>query len=133
MQRRKFIIGMAGALAIAATAGIAEASSSGWHYLATKRVGLFVDFDTIHLAGSHKFHKIKLQVTGNGLFMYDLKVTFRNGPPDHIPVRWHIPQGGGTRVIDLQGGDRDIRTVQLFYGKLPNGRGSTYVHLYGRN
>ena len=132
MQRRKFIIGMAGALAIAATAGIAEAFPT-WVLLGSKHVGLFVDNDTFHVGAFHRFHKIKLQVIGNGLYLYDLKVIYHNGGVDHIPVRWHIPQGGGTRVIDLRGGDRFIRTVQLIYGKLPNGRGPTRVLLFARN
>jgi hypothetical protein len=131
MQRRKFMIGMAGVLATAATAGVAEAFPI-WVPLGHKRVGLFVDHDVIHVVPFINFRKIKLQVTGNGLYLYDLKVVYRNGGVDHIPVRWHIPQGGGTRVIDLRGGDRFIRTVQFWYGKLPNGRGRTDVHLFGR-
>ena len=131
MQRRNFMIGMAGVLATAATAGVAEAFPV-WVFLGSKRVGLFVDHDTIHVGPSLRFRKIKLQVTGNGLVLYDLKVVYHNGGVDHIPVRWHIPQGGGTRVIDLRGGDRFIRNVQLLYGKLPNGRGRTHVQLFGR-
>jgi hypothetical protein len=131
MHRRKFMFGMAGVLATAATAGVAEAFPL-WIPLGRKRVGLFVDHDVIHVGSFTNFHKIKLQVTGNGLYLYDLKVVYRNGDIDHIPVRWHIPQGGGTRVIDLKGGDRYIKTVQFWYGKLPNGRGRTYVHLWGR-
>jgi hypothetical protein len=131
MQRRNFLIGMAGVLTTAATAGMAEAFPI-WVPLGTKRVGPIADYDIFAVNSFLNFHKIKLHVTGNGVFLYDMMVVYRNGGHDRIPVRWHIPQAGGTRVIDLRGGDRHIRNVQLIYGKLPNGRRLTYVHLYGR-
>ena len=131
MHRRNFLIGMSGVLATAAAAGAAEAFPF-WVYLGRRRVDPFLDHDTIHVGPVTNFHKIKLSVTGNGLFMYDLKVVYRNGGVDHIPVRWHIPQGGGTRIIDLRGGDRFIKSVQFWYGKPVNGRGPTHVSLWAR-
>ena len=113
MHRRLFLAGAAGAIATLATSSISEALAI-WVPLGRRRVNLFVDHDTIGVGSPLRFRKIKLQVTGNGLYLYDLKVTYQNGGVDHIPVRWHIPQGGGTRVIDLRGGGR------------------TYVNLYGR-
>jgi hypothetical protein len=131
MHRRNFLLGVAGVLTTVAAAGAAEALPV-WVYLGQQRVNPFFDHDRIHVGPITDFRKIKLSVTGNGLFMYDLKVVYRNGGIDHIPVRWHIPQGGGTRIIDLRGGDRVIRNVEFWYGKALNGKGPTFVHLWGR-
>lgn len=132
MNRRNFAFAMAGTVAALTTATAAQAAMP-WLYLGRRRVGLFVDHDVIAPPAPWKiYRKLKLSVTGNALFMYDLKVTFHNGGVQHIPVRWHIPEGGGTRILDLNGGDRIVRKVEFIYGKMPNGRGRTYVHLYGQ-
>lgn len=132
MQRRNFLFSMTGVLATAVVPSLAEAAAV-WVYLGKRRVNPLLDHDLIHVGPVTDFHKIRLSVTGNGLFMYDLKVTYRNGVVDDIPVRWHIPQGGGTRIIDLRGNDRVIRNVQFWYGRPVNGKGATHIMLWGRS
>lgn len=130
MLRRQFLFALAGTAA--SVAGIGSAEAAVWLPLGSRRVGLFVDHDTIPVGAFTNFRKLRLTVTGNALYVYDMKVIYRNGAVDHIPIRWRIPQGGATRVIDLRGGDRFIRRVELWYGKMPNGRGRTMVHVFGR-
>ena len=40
-----------------------------------------------------------------------------NGTQEEIPIRARIPDGGQTRVIDLPGERRIIKSVDLWYGK----------------
>ena len=49
------------------------------------------------------FRRIKFKVTDAPLNMQHMVVTYDNGQPDKIDVRQNIPQGGESRVIDLQG------------------------------
>lgn len=133
MNRRNIMFAMAGTLAALSTTSLTASAAMPWVYIGRRRVGLFVDHDTISPPAPFKiYRKLKLSVTGNALYMYDLKVTFHNGGVQYIPVRWHIPEGGGTRIIDLNGGDRIVKKVEFIYGKMPNGRGRTYVHLFGQ-
>lgn len=131
MDRRSFLFGLGGV----AAAGLVttESQAATWYFLGKRRVGGLVDHDTIHVgASAGTFDKIRLKVTGNDLMIYDLDVTYGIGTQDDIPVRVLIPQGGMTRVIDLNYSDRIIRRVDFTYGKFPNGRGATWVELYGR-
>lgn len=130
MQRRNFLLAMAGT---AATLLAPSANAAlPWIPIGSRKAGLLADHDTIHVRPWKIFRKLKLTVTGNGLFIYDVKVTYHNGSSEHLNIRWHIPQGGGTRQIDLNGGDRILRKVELIYGRLPNGRGAAHVHLFGQ-
>ena len=131
MDRRSFVTG----LALAATGGLfsTESQAATWYSLGRRKVNGLVDFDQITVGrAAGVFDKIRLKVTGNDLMIYDLKVRYGNGADDDIPVRLLIPQGGQTRIIDLRYHDRFIRHVRFSYGKFPNGRGSTYVELFGR-
>ncbi len=92
-----------------------------------------LDHDRINVGfGAGTFDKLRLRVTGNDLMIYDLDVRYGNGVRDDLPVRLWIPQGGYTRAIDLRINNRFIRHVAFSYGKFANGRGPTWVELYGR-
>jgi hypothetical protein len=134
MLRRTFIGGLV--VAAAAPALLAnEAQAAGpWELLGSRRVNGGLDFDRIQVGiGRGSFDKIRLKVLGNALLIYDLEVRYGNNVVDDIPVRLLIPQGGQTRIIDLRGDDRRIRSVRFAYGKFINGLGPTYVELYGRH
>lgn len=135
MDRRQFLSGIAlmaasGPLLLSATS--AEAAPL-WVYLGRRRVNGLYDRDRIAVgSGAGRFTAIRLRVTGNALLLYDLTVRYGNGNPDHLRVRTFIRQGGMTRAIDLKANRRFIRDVTFTYGKFPNGRGPTYVELWGR-
>jgi hypothetical protein len=64
--------------------------------------------------------------------MYDLNVRYGNGSFDDIPTRFRVPQGGYSRVIDLRGGERYLRSVSFLYRRAVNGRGPAFIELWGR-
>ena len=133
MDRRTFLSGGALAFAAAATTALStQAEAATWVLLGRRRVNGGLDFDEIPVGrGAGTFNHIRLKVTGNDLLLYDLDVRYGNGRNDDIPVRLLIPQGGYTRAIDLRANNRLIRSVRFAYGKFRNGRGATYVELYG--
>ena len=130
MDRRSFLLGATG---IATTAFITTAAEAAVPvFLGRRRVNLFVDRDVIHVgAGRGLFRKIQFHVSGNDVFLYDVDVRYANGGRDDIPTRFKIPQGGFSRKIDLRFNNRFIRNVAFKYGKLPNGRGTTHIELWG--
>ena len=131
MDRRSFLFG-ATSLATAAFVP-AEADAAVWRHLGTRRVGFFVDHDTIHVGGAAgRYNKIRFRVRGNAVWMYDLNVRYGNGSFDDIPTRFRVPQGGYSRVIDLRGGERFLRSVSFLYRRAVNGRGPAYIELWGR-
>ena len=79
-------------------------AQAAWEQLGCRKVGFLVDKDVIHVGrGEGKFRPIRLQVSGNKVYMMDLKVIYANGTPDDIPVRDEIRDGGQTRALDLKG------------------------------
>lgn len=131
MDRRNLLLGI-GLVALGGFAA-APAEAATWYLLGKRKVNGLADHDRINVgAGAGTFDKIRLHVTGNDLMIYDLDLRYGNGAHDDLPVRLLIPQGGYTRAIDLRFNNRYIRYVDFNYGKFANGRGATWVELYGQ-
>ncbi len=131
MRRRDLILGLA---TFAAAGRFAEAQAGGaWVFLGSRVVRWLGDFDVIHVGiADGRYDHILIKAKGNAIFIDDLDVTYSNGVPDHIPLRYHIAQGGSSRVINLRGGDRNIRRVTFFYRRPTNIRGPATVELWGQ-
>jgi hypothetical protein len=104
-----------------------------WDQLGCQKVGFLVDRDVIRVGRREgKFKAIRLDVSGNDVFVNDLKVVYGNGAPDDIPVRAQIRQGGRSGLLDLKGrGERAIDRVELTYRAKPNFKGSATVCVSG--
>jgi hypothetical protein len=110
-------------LAIAPTAAEAR-----WERLGCQKVGFITDKDVIRVGrGEGRFKSIRLQVSGNKVYMDDLKVIYANGEPDDIPVRSEIRAGGQTRPLDLRGERRAIKQIEMKYRSQPNFKGEATV------
>lgn len=130
MDRRQFVVGTL--VSVVASAAVDEANAATWVKLGERQVDGALDFDTITVGRSlGTFDHIMLKVRGNDLMILDLDVRYGNGANDDIPVRLLIPQGGQTRRIDLRANNRFIRNVRFTYAKFANGRGATFVELWG--
>jgi hypothetical protein len=131
LTRREFAVAIGASAALATLPAVA--AENDWIKLGERNVNWAVDTDIIPVgAGMGSFDHIQLRVRGNGLFVYDLDVVYGNGGNDDIPLQFHIPQGGMTRMIDLRGGNRNIRHVKLTYQKPVDGGGPTWVELWGQ-
>jgi hypothetical protein len=63
------------------------------------------------------FRGIQLEVRGGAIDFQRVVVHFENGDDQEVGIRYRIPAGGRTRVIDLAGDRRYIRSVELWYSK----------------
>ncbi len=136
MFRNAFAAALAFAALFATLAPNAEARPNhrDWELLGRQSVGFGVDRDVVAVGRQDgDFRKIQLRVKNNEIEMLDLKVVYGNGQSDDIPVREHIRAGGKTRVIDLKGGERFIRSVQLVYRSKPSFKGQAVVEVWGRD
>jgi hypothetical protein len=104
-----------------------------WQELGCQKVGFLVDRDVIRVGRRDgRFSAIRLEVSGNAVYMNDLKVVYGNGAPDDIRVRSEIRDGGQTRALDLKGrGERAIDRIELTYRAKPNFKGSAKVCVSG--
>ncbi|HEY0990320.1 MAG TPA: hypothetical protein VGD80_24880 [Kofleriaceae bacterium] len=130
----KLIVLFAALGAIAAGAGTAHAQrwdSKGWVKLGEREVNGRVDHDRITV-GRHdgKFTKLTLYVEKSDLELLDFEITFGNNEKFHPEVRHVFREGSRTRVIDLPGDERTIKTIDLRYKNLPGG-GRARVEVWG--
>jgi len=107
-------------------------AQTGWSFIADKWVAFGVDHDVIVTGNSNDdFRKLKLKVTSGPLKMYDMKVYFDNGGMQDVSIRTHIPQGGESRVIDLDGGLRHIQRIEFWYETKGFRKGRSRVAVWG--
>jgi len=104
-----------------------------WRLIGTVEAGFRADHDGIVVAGPFDdFRRIKFKVTGAGLNLQRLVVTYENGTPDPLDVRQNIPEGGESRQIDLAGaGKRRIRRIDFWYDTKGVLKGKAHVTVFG--
>jgi hypothetical protein len=104
----------------------------GWELLGTRTVTDRVDHDSIPAGGKGTFRSLKIMVEGRAVQFRDVKIHFANGDVQDVELRTVIPAGGESRVIDVEGHDRGIRNVELWYDTQSRGKRAR-VKLYGKN
>jgi hypothetical protein len=114
--------------------GVAQADrwdSKGWVKLGERAVNGRVDKDTIAV-GRHegKFTKLTIVVEKSDLELLDFEVVFANNERFNPNVRHYFKENSRTRVIDLPGDERMIKSINLKYKNLPGG-GSATVEVWG--
>ena len=120
--------------AIVVLAGAPTGAQARWERLGCQKVGFLADKDVIRVGrGEGRFKSIRLQVSGNKVYMNDLKVVYSNGEPDDIPVRSEIRAGGQTRALDLRGERRAIKAIEMKYRSQPSFKGQATVCVDARS
>lgn len=103
-----------------------------WKKLGERTVNGRVDHDTIGVgADDGYFTAIQVKVENSSLEMRDIKVNFGNGTSFSPPTKLVFSPNQTTRVIDLPGEKRIIKSVEFKYSNLPGG-GNARVELWGR-
>jgi len=114
-------------VAVAAMAGPAAA----WDVIGVRDVRDRTDRDTIVVEGHRQFERIKLCVYRQPVHFYDVDVRYRNGGHQDVSVRSRINPGQCTRVIDLNGDDRDIASISMLYEETSYRRRHATVRVFG--
>ena len=132
LDRRRFLRTAAVATCVVCL-GTTGAAAAVWERLGVRTVLLAGDVDVIPVtAAEGLFRAVQLRVRQNGIFINDMQITFGNGNQMDVPLRHHIPKGGKTRVIDLPGARRNIRSVRIVYRSEMDLGGRATVELWGR-
>jgi len=114
-------------------AGVAEAKR-GWEVLGTLTVTDRVERDTLVVTRRKgTFRALKLKVFDRGVEFREMTIHFANGDDQEVALRRVIPAGGESRVIDVEGGDRVIRTIEFRYDAQSLGGKRARVRVLGRN
>jgi len=110
----------------------AVALAQRWQYLGEANVDGAVDHDNIVVSGSRgEFRAIQIKVQRAPIEFDRVVVHYRDGDSEPIQIRSRIPAGGQTRVIDLPGNRRVIRSVEFWYGRASRSPRKPKVRLFG--
>lgn len=102
-------------LMIAAVITALPASAAQWHNLGSRTVTRQAETDRIIVHKRDQFRQIKLAVAGTGVRVHRMRVEFRNGQKHDFHVARFIPANGQSRLIDLPGDERAIKTISFYY------------------
>lgn len=120
------------ALVVALAAVAAFAADDPWKLLGTRKVTDRVDRDVVPVGEREgEFSAVQIRVRGVAVQFREVTIHFANGKRQRVELREVIPAGGQSRVIDLAGDDRHIRSVELVYDSQSRGRRGT-VRIWGR-
>ncbi|MBP7239009.1 MAG: hypothetical protein KBA14_02210 [Saprospiraceae bacterium] len=104
-----------------------------WRLLGHTQAKFSADHDAIFIAGPYDyFRRLKFKVTDAPINMMRMIVRYDDGgAPENIDLRFNIPQGGESRVIDLRGGRRKLKSVEFWYDTKGILNGRADVTLFG--
>ena len=104
-----------------------------WRLLGHTQAKFSADHDAIYVAGPYDFfRRLKFKVTDAPINMVRMIVRYDDGgAPENIDIRFNIPQGGESRIIDLRGGRRKLKSVEFWYDTQGILNGRADVTLFG--
>jgi hypothetical protein len=121
-------------LALALAAAPVAAARGGWTLLGERRVSDAADHDVIAVSATRgDFTKLQVRVLDRAVQFRSLKIHFGNGDTQDVELRDVIRAGGSSRVIDIEGGDRVIRSVELRYDAQALGGRTARVRVFARH
>jgi hypothetical protein len=113
---------------------LAGNSNGDWVKLGSVNAGHDADHDRITVAGPYdNFRKLKFRVKNASLNMRQVVVTYDDGAPERLDVKENLAAGAETRVIDLHGGKRSIRTIEFWYETKGNKGDKAEVVAFGQH
>ena len=104
----------------------------GWELLGTRTVNDRIDHDVIAAKHQGTFRSIKIVVHHRPVQFRDLKIHFANGDVQDVALRVVIPAGGESRIIDIEGHERVIRSVEFWYDAQTHKK-QAVVKVFGKN
>jgi len=128
MSRRTLL-----ACAIVVLGSISTGAQGAWSLLGQRNVSDRLDHDTVMVTGAKgTFSAIRFEVRRHAIDFHRVVIHFANGDDQHVEMRDTIRARGESRVIDIEGRDRTIRSIEFWYDAKTLGRASATIRVLGR-
>ena len=101
-----------------------------WDMLGQSHVDGKNDHDRIVVNRRESYRALQFGIKGGGIEFQRVLVHFENGEDADLQLRHRIEDRGKTRVIDLPGNRRRIRSIEFWYSK-EGWRSRPYVNVWG--
>jgi hypothetical protein len=114
--------------------GLAGAADSGrWERLGRREVDFRGDHDRIEVGRAEgRFRQLEIRVKDAPIEISDMVVTFGNNEKFSPTLRHRFDKGAGTRIIDLPGERRAIKSIDFNYRSINRREGKGVVEVYAR-
>ncbi len=111
---------------------VVVSDKTGWHKIGETRVSFEKDRDEVMVIGANRFASLKFKVTEAPIDLVSLTLHFDNGETQDMPMVMHIKSPGESKVIDIKGGERDLRKISFVYKTLPNAKDvRAHIEIWG--
>jgi len=118
MLKKLSALAIALLLVVGASTSAQAQRRNGWVFLGERHIDGHMDHDKIDVGkDAGTFRAIQFRVEGGDLHFEKIQVRYLNGQLEDIDVRSDIPAGGRTRLIDLPGDRRVIKSISMWYSK----------------
>ncbi len=115
-------------------AGRPDGDRGEWRSLGSRTVSFRAEQDVISGLGDGRFRRIRIDVKSGDLEMFNVRITFGDGQTFSPATRLYFGDDTRSRIIDLPGESRVIRTVEFSYKSVRGGReGRAEVVVLGQN
>lgn len=105
----------------------------GWELIGQATVSDARDHDVIAVTGAQgTFKKVQVKVFERAVQFREMTIHFGNGADQSVELREVIRPGRSSRVIDVDGGDRVIRSIEFRYDAQSRGHRAV-VKVFGLN
>lgn len=136
MNSRKSMGALALLLALVMVLAVGTANAGrlrGWELIGQATVSDARDHDTIAVTGAQgSFRRVQVKVFERAVQFREMTIHFANGDDQQVELREVIRPGRSSRVIDVEGGDRVIRSIEFRYDAQSHGHRAV-VKVYGLN
>lgn len=123
MRRRVLLVALL--LVAASAAGLEAQRGPRWTLLGARTVTDRGDHDTVRVTSSRgTFDAVRFEVRGRAVDFRRVVIHFANGGNQTVEMRDTIRAGRESRVIDVDGRDRVIQSIEFWYDANTVGRGA---------
>lgn len=99
---------------------IVTSDKTDWHKIGETTVNFDTDRDEVTVSGADKFAALKFRVADVPIHLMSMEAYFDDGDKQEINVNFPIKVKGESRVIELEGGERDLKKVVFVYKTIAN-------------
>jgi len=105
-----------------------------WEKLGSRVINYNLERDVIPV-GAHErsFSKLRIVVKGGAINMHRMVVEYMNGERDEIEVKHNFSKASASRLIDLRGGERKIKTIEFVYDTKNLARQKAIITIWGKH
>lgn len=107
---------------------------SNWEKLGSRLVNYKADHDVISVTVHEGFYtKVKFGIRKAPIHLKNINILFGNGENKNVVFNKRFDPGSFTRVIDLPGNKRIIKSIKLNYKTIASGKARATVVAYGKH